>query len=205
MYSIESKIPTTGGVHLAHGTLCFNGALPGRAQACVTEEGDVEMDWITVLGTVGVIVFQGLSFLFLYWVWKKLRTPKAPRAGAAPLAIKGGVIPVVATFTGLRGLPWVALATNSLNPVFRIESGQLVYRVLRQRQRPFADIHQVDVREAYGTFNLIFEFHDARRTFVANVGTAARGAQALALLPESVPLSGRAREALLPAGAKSAA
>ncbi|TSD59590.1 hypothetical protein FFI97_004515 [Variovorax sp. KBS0712] len=161
------------------------------------------MDWMTVLGTVGVIVLQGLSFWFLYWLWKKLRTPKAPRAGAAPLAIKGGAVPVVASFTGLRGLPWVALATNSLNPVLRIESEQLVYRVLRQRERPFADIRQVDVREAYGTFNLIFEFHDARRTFVANVGTAARGAQALALLPESVPLSARAREALRPAGAKA--
>lgn len=203
MYSIESKIQMTGGVHLAHGTLCFNGALPGRAQACVTEEGDVQMDWMTVLGTVGVIVLQGLSFWFLYRLWKKLRTPKAPRAGAAPLAIKGGAVPVVATFTGLRGLPWVALATNSLNPVLRIDSEQLVYRVLRQRERPFADIRQVDVREAYGTFNLIFEFHDARRTFVANVGTAARGAQALALLPERVPLSARAREALRPAGAKA--
>jgi len=170
----------------------------GRTRACVTEESDVQMDWITVLGTVGVIVFQGLSFWFLYWVWKKLRTPKAPRGAAVPLAIKGGVVPVVATFTGLRGLPWIALATNSLNPVFRIESEQLVYRVLRQHQRPFADIRLVDVREAYGTFNLIFEFHDARRTFAANVGTAARGAQALALLPQSVPLSARAREAMLP-------
>lgn len=196
MYSIESRIQMTGGVHLPLGTLCFNGALPGRAQAGVTEEGDVQMDWMTVLGTVAVIVLQGLSFWFLYWLWKKLRTPKAPRAGAAPLVIKGGVIPAVATFTGLRGMPWIALATNSLNPVFRIESEQLVYRVLRQRQRPFAEIRQVDVREAYGTFNLIFEFHDTRRTFVANVGTAARGAQALSLLPESVPLSGRAREAM---------
>ncbi|MDZ4355452.1 MAG: hypothetical protein U1B84_03390 [Variovorax sp.] len=164
------------------------------------------MDWMTVLGTAAVIVLQGLSFWFLYWLWKRLRTPKAPRAGAAaPIAIKGGVVPVVATFTGLRGMPWVALATNSLNPVFRIESEQLVYRVLRQRQRPFAEIRQVDVREAYGTFNLIFEFHDTRRTFVANVGTAARGAQALSLLPESVPLSGRAREALLPADARAGA
>ncbi|QOF76188.1 hypothetical protein [Variovorax sp. 38R] len=163
------------------------------------------MDWMTVLGTVVVIVLQGLSFWFIYWVWKKLRTPKAPRAGAAPVVIKGGVVPVVATFTGLRGLPWVALATNSLNPVFRIESEQLVYRVLRQRQRPFADIRQVDVREAYGTFNLIFEFRDTRRTFVANVSIAARGAQALSLLPQGVPLSDRARKALRPTDPKAGA
>lgn len=158
----------------------------------------MQMDWMTVLAGAVVIVLQGLSLWFIYWVWKKLRTPKAPRTGTVPLAIKSGVIPAMATFTGLRGLPWVALATNSLNPVFRIESEQLVYRVLRQRQRPFADIRQVDVREAYGTFNLIFEFRDTRRTFAANVGTAARGAQALSLLPKSVPLSERARKALLP-------
>ncbi|KQX87319.1 hypothetical protein [Variovorax sp. Root473] len=164
----------------------------------------MQMDGMTVLAGVGAIVLQGLSLWFIYRVWKKLRTPRTPRAGAVPLAIKGGVVPVVATFTGLRGLPWVALTTNSLNPVFRIESEQLVYRVLRQRQRPFADIRRVDVREAYGTFNLIFEFRDARRTFVANVGTAARGAQALSLLPQGVPLSERAREALLPAVAMRA-
>ncbi|RIX84726.1 hypothetical protein [Acidovorax cavernicola] len=163
------------------------------------------MDWMTVLAGAVVIVLQGLSFWFLYWIWKKLRMPKPPRAGAAPLVIKGGVIPVMATFTGLRGLPWIALATNSLNPVLRIESQQLVFRVLRQRQRPFADIREVDVREAYGTFNLIFEFHDTRWTFAANVGTTARGAQVLSLLPQGVPLSARAREVLVSTGIKEGA
>ncbi|MGJ7558415.1 hypothetical protein ACSFBI_30880 [Variovorax sp. RB3P1] len=104
--------------------------------------------------------------------------------------------PPLATFTGLRGLPWIALASNSLNPIFRIESEQLVFRVIRRRQRPCTDIREVDVREAYGTFNLIFSFRDTPLTFVVNMGTAARGAEALALLPEGVPLSGSARSAL---------
>lgn len=115
--------------------------------------------------------------------------------------MRNGAFRVRATFTGWRGLPWVALASNSLNPVLRIESEQLVFRVLRLQQRPYAQIREVDVRSAYGTFNLIFEFHGRRLTFVANVGTAARGAQALALLPASVPLSPRARAALQPPSA----
>ncbi|MEZ2300048.1 hypothetical protein [Variovorax sp. RCC_210] len=102
----------------------------------------------------------------------------------------------LATFTGLRGLPWIALATNSLNPVCRIEGDQLVFRVIRPRQRPCTDIREVAVREAYGTFNLIFSFRHTPLTFVANMGTAARGAEVLASLPEGVPLSGSARLAL---------
>ncbi|MBB1602251.1 hypothetical protein A9977_19620 [Variovorax sp. UMC13] len=112
--------------------------------------------------------------------------------------MRNGELRVLATFIGWRGLPWVALASNSLNPVFRLESGQLVFRVLRLRQRPHAEVREVDVRSTHGTFNLIFTFRDARLTFVGNVGTAARGAAALARLPASVPLSERARAALQP-------
>lgn len=37
-----------------------------------------------------------------------------------------------------------------------------------------AEVHELDVRSTHGTFDLIFEFRDARLTFVVNVGTAAR-------------------------------
>lgn len=167
-----------------------------NAGAC-KEENTVDLDATSAFFTAAVIGLQALSFWFIYWIWKTLRKPKArTRGGPVLLAVKSGNVPVVATFTGLRGLPWIALATNSLNPVFSIESRQLAFRVIRRQQRPYVDISEVDVREAYGTFNLIFAFRDTRLTFVANVGTAARGAQALALLPDSVPLSGRARSAL---------
>lgn len=156
---------------------------------------------MAILSTTAVIVAQALSFWFIYWIWKTRRQRKSrppSYADAALATVKNGEVRAVATFTGLRGLPWVALASNSLNPVFRIEPRQLVFRVLRLHQRPHGDIREVDVREAYGTFNLIFAFHDSPLTFVANVGSAARGAQALALLPDSVPRSGRARSAASP-------
>lgn len=140
---------------------------------------------------------QGVSFWVLYRIWKAVFRPAGPVPARAPLPrSREGAIPVRATFTGLRSLPWVALATNSLHPVLRIEARQLVYRVLRLQQRPFTDILQVDVREAPGTVNLVFEFHATRFTFIANVGSVARAAQALALLPPAVPLSERARALL---------
>lgn len=105
-------------------------------------------------------------------------------------------VSVKATFTGWRGLPWLALATNSLNPVLSLGERHMVYRVLRSRVRPYEEIAEVDVREAFGTFNLIFAFKDTRLTFTANLGNRARGAQALARLPAGVPLSERARAVL---------
>lgn len=95
-------------------------------------------------------------------------------SGLGPAMSRRGELRVLATFIGWHGLPWVALASNSLNPVFRLESGQLVFRVLRLRQRRYAEVREVDVRSTHGTFNLILTFRDARLTFVANVGTAAR-------------------------------
>lgn len=153
---------------------------------------------MVVLSIAMVLVAMVLSFGFLYWIWQTLRRPRALPSGSGSGTGTTAELRALATFTGLRGLPWVALASNSLNPVFRIEPQQLVFRVLRRHQRPYGDICEVDVREAYGTFNLIFAFRDSPLTFVANVGTAARGAQALALLPDSVPLSGRARSAVAP-------
>lgn len=151
---------------------------------------------MVVLSIAMVLVAVLLSFGFLYWLWQ---TPRRPRtrvpSGAGPATGTSAELRAMATITGLRGLPWVALASNRLNPVFRIEPQQLVFRVLRPHQRPHGDICEVDVREAYGTFNLVFACRDSPLTFVANVGTAARGAQALALLPNSVPLSARARSA----------
>lgn len=158
----------------------------------------MEVDPLAIFLATLVIAAQGLSIAFIYWIWKKKKRGASARAQgrAGAATIKDGKVRVLATFTGLRGLPWIAFASNSLNPVFSIDSQQLVFRVIRQHQRPFADIREVDVRTGYGTFNLIFSFRDTPLTFAANVETAARGAEALALLPNGVPLSGRARSAL---------
>ena len=157
----------------------------------------LEIDPLGIFLGALIIGAQGLSIWFFFWIWKTKRKSAARGEGRLRVAaLKNGEVRVLATFTGLRGLPWVALASNSLNPVFSIESQQLVFRVIRRQRRTYADLLEVDVREAYGTFNLIFSFRGTPLTFVANVGTAVLGAHALAQLPSGVQLSDRARSAL---------
>ena len=157
----------------------------------------LQVDPMGIALAAAVIGAQGLSIWFFYWIWKmkyksRARIKESPHVATG----KAGEIRVLATFTGLRGLPWIALASNSLNPVLCIESRQMVFRVVRLRHRSLVDLIEVDVRGTYGTFNLIFSFRDTPLTFVANVETTARGAQALALLPSNVRLTERARSTL---------
>jgi hypothetical protein len=164
----------------------------------VPKEKFMSFSWVELAFGAMVIIAQGLSFWFMYWLFKKLRKPKsAAPAYALDTGLDGKAIPVLATFTGLRRVPWGAVASNSLNPMFRLDGQQLFYRVFRQKQRMFHDILLVDTRSAYGTFNLIFEFTDSPFTFIVNLGSASRVAYVLSLLPSSVPLSERAQAACL--------
>ncbi|MBT2373548.1 hypothetical protein [Pseudomonas fluorescens] len=155
------------------------------------------MEWEYIVLAPLVIGVQAFALWVVYRVWKHLNKPRAcaTTAYAPGTGLNGANIPVLATFVGIRVLPWVALASNNLNPVLKIDGDSLVYRVLRQRQRPLSSILQVDVRSAYGTFNLIFEFRDSPLTFIANLGSAERGAYVLSMLPTSVMLSERAQAA----------
>ena len=52
----------------------------------------------------------------------------------------------IATFSGLRGVPLVALSRNSLFPNFVIGSDSVTIRVIRRHRLPFSDIREVAVR-----------------------------------------------------------
>ncbi|MFO2466047.1 hypothetical protein OOJ96_22030 [Pseudomonas sp. 15FMM2] len=156
----------------------------------------MNIGWEEIVFGAVVIFVQGLSLWFMYWLFKKLRKPKPAAPAYSPgTGLDGKAFPVLATFTGLRGVPWMAVATNSLNPVFRLDGQQLIYRVIRHRQRLLSDVSQVDTRSAYGTFNLVFEFSDSPFTFIANLGSPLRVAYILAMLPPDIPLSERAQAA----------
>ena len=158
----------------------------------------MNINWVELAFGAMVVIAQGLSFWFMYWLFKKLRAPKSVAPAYAPgTGLEGRAIPVLATFTGLRRVPWAALATNSLNPVFRLDGQQMIYRVLRQKQRPLGDVSRVDMRSAYGTFNLVFEFSDSPFTLIVNLGSASRRAYVRSLLPPDMQLSERAQTARL--------
>lgn len=109
---------------------------------------------------------------------------------AGPITVDAAgvaTIPVFATFTGLSlAWPWLALATNSLNPRLAIGPSGLKYRVLAVRTAPLDLIASVDVQTGPGTVNLYFVFRDGPFTLSANVGTEAAALQALERLPRSI-------------------
>lgn len=79
------------------------------------------------------------------------------------------IIPVLATFTGVRGLPWwYGIAINNAKPLLVIESGAVRVRVIREQRRGFDEIACVDVRQATGTVNLELSFHGSPLTFAAS-------------------------------------
>lgn len=107
-------------------------------------------------------------------------------------------IPVLATFTGVRGLPWwYGVATNNAKPLLMIAKDGIHFRVIRLQRRPYADIECVDIRIATGTVNLDITFRGALLTFAANLGAVPLAEHVLAMLPEGTPLSGRATALLM--------
>lgn len=113
---------------------------------------------------------------------------------------RAATIPVLVTFTGVRGLPWwYGIAMNNAAPLLVIERDGIRFRVIRRQYRAFAEIACVDVRQNWRTVNLDFTFHGSIFTFAANVGTVALAAHVIASLPPGVPLSPRAQTLKVPA------
>lgn len=145
----------------------------------------------TLLFLVGLFVFFGLPLLVLRWL-------RSGRLSATPRPIGddgagGKVIPLIATFSGLRGLPWIGFASNNLNPCLVITPDGLTYRVMGLRTQRWGNVEQVDVRSLGATVNLGFVFRSSPVTFAANVGSTVVAAQTLALVPDHVALTDRAR------------
>lgn len=147
---------------------------------------------VPIIIIFGAATAAGLLFR---WRWRG-RRDQATVTNIVADATGAAAIPVLVTFTGLRGLPWwYAIATNNAKPLLVIEPDGIRFRVVRQQRRLLSDIACLDVRQGPGTINLEFAFYGSLFTFAANVGTMALAAHVIALLPADVPLSPRARAA----------
>lgn len=147
------------------------------------------------LGIAVVLAGQALiAGGVVYLILRRLRAGKrrAEAGVIAPGPDGSVVIPLLASFAGLCAIPWVAVAGNSLNPYLAVSSTEVIYRVIRRRSRPLADIESVDVLTGPGTVNLEFRFRDRPMTLLTNVGSVAMAGAALRALPRSVPLTPRA-------------
>ena len=139
---------------------------------------------------VQAMVLLGLPYL----IWRRLARGR-PATTALPIVDDGAggrSVPVRATFTGVRGLPWVGLAHNSLNPRLTITPEGLAFRVLLRGRHRFDEIEQVDVRSFGATVLVSFSFRGSPFTLDANVGSLSLAASVCALLPREVVRSERA-------------
>lgn len=145
----------------------------------------------TVLFLVGLLVSFGLPWLV--WRWLRSGQPSTTPLPIVDDGAGGEVIPLIATFSGLRGLPWIGFASNNLNPHLVITPDDITYRVMSLRTQSWGNVERVDVRSLGATVNLGFVFRSSPVTFDANVGSTVLAAQTLALLPNHVALTDRAQ------------
>ncbi|RYY10134.1 MAG: hypothetical protein EON55_16945 [Alphaproteobacteria bacterium] len=170
-----------------------------------TGEGQVEGN--TSAWTAGAAILWIVQFLafigFIYvsirgWHWVIRRLARSRYEHATPASITmdemgGAHIPVLATFSGVRGLPWwYAVAMNNANPSLVVTADGISFRVIRRHRRSWDEIERIDVRQAPGTVNFDVTFRGTLLTFSANLGAVPLASHVLSLIPASVPLSDRA-------------
>lgn len=120
-----------------------------------------------------MVLILGLMLWLGWFVFKSVRA-RFRHLAASPVLHRSddaNGVPIVASFTGIKGMtPWLAIASNSLNPVLNIGPDYLEYRVLRTRRVPLSHIQSVRLMTAIGTANLHFTFKSGPFTFAANLG-----------------------------------
>jgi len=101
-----------------------------------------------------------------------------------------------ATFSGLRGVPLIALSRNSLYPTLTIGADSLTIRVVRRHRLAFREIRKVGVGWRLA-WQLIIIPERGWRSFSANFLSARAAARALeALRLRGVALDGAATDFL---------
>jgi hypothetical protein len=154
----------------------------------------------TVLGTAAILLLQAIvvgGSIYIIYRFARRRSAGGNQEPIRTDTEGGKVVPVIAAFAGVRGLPWwFALASNNANPSLVIFASGIRYRMIRRHERRFDEIARVEVRTAWKTVNIEMRFHGELMTFAVNVGTNAAAGAALALFPPTIDMSDRAKAML---------
>ena len=78
-------------------------------------------------------------------------------------------IPLRAAFVGMKGIDWLALGHNNLNPLLVLHDTEVEFSILRKQRRPYHAIEYVDFGQALGTDLLIIAWRGSYLTFAGNV------------------------------------
>lgn len=139
----------------------------------------------------GMFVMIGILGYMLFTVTRAATAGGKDRA--AVLSQHSQVIPVTATFAGVRGLPsQIAIASNNARPLFAVGPEGIEYRVIRKSKRSFADIERIDVRKSWRTVNIEFLFRGEMLILIVNAGTDPVARTILQSIPDSVPMTPQA-------------
>lgn len=97
----------------------------------------------------------------------------------SPLPEAGFAVPLRAAFQVLRRWPLMGVASNNLNPSLTLHSDTIEYKVLKTRQRSYAEIETIDARLWMGGHDVVFHW---RAAFFATRMNLARPEMLLDLL-----------------------
>jgi hypothetical protein len=81
----------------------------------------------------------------------------------------GFQVPLLASFTGIKRIPLVALSHNSLSPALTIYEDSLKYKVFKEKIVPYSEIYEVDILDTIGTKNVEIVFKNSFFTFSGNL------------------------------------
>ncbi len=123
-----------------------------------------------------------------------------------PLPAEGVLVPLRASFIGVKGVPVLSLGHNNLSPILRLYPDDVEFRVFRLRRRPYSAIGRIDVLTTLGTRNVEFVWKDSILTFAANVENEAWRLAVLGFLAKrGIPATDAAMRLLQGAGGRHGA
>ena len=111
-----------------------------------------------------------------------------------PLPEKGVTVPIFASFTGHKKVPFWAVATNSAGPRLRFFGDEVELKVIKTHRRLWSDVTHVDAYCGWKTNNLTLDFAGTPWNFTANLVLPRYLREALMFLnAKGLVLSARAR------------
>ncbi|MGV0818197.1 hypothetical protein [Martelella sp. AMO21009] len=142
-----------------------------------------------------IVLLIGVGWLTIFLTIKSRLS--AVRHSRIETAGEVANIPLVAAFSGWRGVPWICWSSSDLKPTLILHADHIECRVIRRRRKPYDVVSRVDYRQTVGTANIVLEFSDSLSSFVGNTGNRDIARDAIKRLAEKgCPLSGRASDLL---------
>ena len=87
----------------------------------------------------------------------------------AKLDSNGFQVPLLASFTGIKQIPLVAISHNNISPVLIIYEDSIKYKVIKKKSMPYSEIYEVNILDTIGTKNVQIVFKNSFFTFSGNL------------------------------------